>query len=39
MCMSKGARDVFVLVINFLGCDSKPKQIILGLFEGAETIK
>ncbi len=27
--MSKGAHDVFALVINFLGFDWKPKQIIL----------
>jgi hypothetical protein len=37
--MSKGAHDVFVLVIKFLGCDWKPKQITLGLFETVETIK
>ncbi len=27
--MSKGAHDVFALVINFLGFDWKPKQVIL----------
>jgi hypothetical protein len=32
----KGAHDVFALVINFLGLNWKPKQIILGLFEVVE---
>jgi hypothetical protein len=36
--MSKGAHDVFVLVIIFLGFDWKPKHVILGLFEAIETI-
>ncbi len=31
--MSKGAHDIFVLIINFLGCDWQPKQVIIGLFE------
>jgi hypothetical protein len=31
--MSKGAHDVFVLVINFLGSNWKPKHVTLGLFE------
>ncbi len=34
--MSKGAHDVFVLVINFLGSDWKPKHVIHGLFEVAK---
>jgi hypothetical protein len=36
--MSKGAHDVFILVIIFLGFDWKPKHVILGLFEVVETI-
>jgi len=35
--MSKGAHDVFVLVINFLGFDWKPKHVILGLFKATKT--
>jgi hypothetical protein len=31
--MSKGAHDIFALVINFLGFDWQPKQVIIGLFE------
>ncbi len=31
--VSKGARDVFALVINFLGSNRKPKQMTIGLFE------
>jgi hypothetical protein len=31
--MSKGAHDVFILVINFLGFSWKPKHVTLGLFE------
>jgi hypothetical protein len=34
--MSKSAHDVFALVLNFLGFNWKPKQIILGLFEVVE---
>jgi len=34
--MSKGAHDIFVLVINFLGSDWQPKQITIGLFEAIE---
>jgi hypothetical protein len=36
--MSKGAHDVFVLVINFLGSNWKPKHVTLGLFEATKTI-
>jgi len=36
--MSKGAHDVFVLVIIFLGFNWKPKHVTLGLFEAVETI-
>jgi hypothetical protein len=31
--MSKGAHDVFILVINFLESHWKPKYVSLGLFE------
>jgi len=31
--MSKGAHDVFVLVINFWGSNWNPKHVTLGLFE------
>ncbi len=34
--MSQGAHDVFVLVINFLGFDWKPKHVTFYLFEAAE---
>jgi hypothetical protein len=37
--MSKGAHDVFVLVIIFLGFDYKPKHVTFGLFEATETIR
>ncbi len=37
--MSKGAHDVFVLVIIFLRFNWKPKQVIIGLFEAVETIR
>ncbi len=36
--MSKGAHDVFDLVIIFLGSDRKPKHVILSLFEVVEII-
>ncbi len=35
--MSKGAHNVLVLVINLLELDWKPKQVIIDLFEDAET--
>jgi hypothetical protein len=31
--MSKGAHDIFVLVINLLGSDWQPKQVTINLFE------
>jgi hypothetical protein len=31
--ISKGAVDIFALVINFLGIDWQPKHVTLGLFE------
>jgi hypothetical protein len=37
--MLKGAYDVFVLVILFLGSDWKPKHVILGLFKVIETTR
>jgi hypothetical protein len=35
--MSKGAHDVFALVITFLELNWKPKQITFGLFEVVNT--
>jgi hypothetical protein len=37
--MSKGAHDVFILIIIFLGFDWKPKHVILVLFEAVETTR
>jgi hypothetical protein len=37
--MSKGAHDVFILVIIFLGSYWKPKHVTLGLFEVVETTR
>ncbi len=37
--MSKGAHDVFALVINILGFDWKLKQVIFGLFKTIEMIE
>ncbi len=36
--MSKGALNIFSLVINFLTLDLEPKHIIIGLFETRGTI-
>jgi len=36
--ISRGAHDIFVLAINFLGVDWQPKHITIGLFEASETI-
>jgi hypothetical protein len=36
--MFKGAPDIFALVINFVGFDWQPKQVITSLFEITETI-
>ncbi len=33
LLMSRGAFDVFALVINFLNCDQHPKHVTIGLFE------
>jgi hypothetical protein len=35
--MSKREFDIFALVINFLGVDWQPKDIIIGLFKANET--
>jgi len=35
--MSKGAHDVFAMVVNFLSISSKPKHITIGLFEANNT--
>jgi hypothetical protein len=36
--MSKGAYDVFALVINFLGNDWQPKYTTISLFEATKNI-
>jgi hypothetical protein len=35
--MSKGAYDIFALVIKFLGVDWQPKHIAVGLLEASNT--
>jgi hypothetical protein len=35
--MSKGAHDIFCLVINFLGFDWQPKQMTIVLFQATKT--
>jgi len=35
--MSKGAHDIFGLVINFLGSDWQPKHLTIGLFQAIKT--
>ncbi len=37
--MSKGAHAIFALVINFLGFDWQPKQMLIGFFETIETTR
>jgi len=37
--MSKGAYDIYALVIKFLGFDWQPKHIAIGLFEASDTSK
>jgi hypothetical protein len=34
--MSKGAHDIFTLIIIFLGCDWQPKQVTISLFEATK---
>jgi hypothetical protein len=36
--MSKDPHDVFILVIDFLGSNEKPKHVTLGLFEATKII-
>ncbi len=36
--MSKGAHDVFTLVISFWGFNWNPKHVTLGLFEASKSI-
>jgi hypothetical protein len=36
--MSKGALNIFSLVINFLTLDWEPKHVIIGLFKARGTI-
>lgn len=36
--MSKGAHDIFVLVINLLIADWEPKHVIIIFFEASEII-
>jgi hypothetical protein len=36
--MSKGAYDVFALVINFLGKDWQPKHVTINLLKAIEII-
>jgi hypothetical protein len=35
--MSKGAHDIFTLVVNFLKANWQPKDITIGLFKASET--
>jgi hypothetical protein len=37
--MSKGAYNVFALVINFLSSDWQPKHVTIGLFEATKTTR
>jgi hypothetical protein len=37
--MSKGAHDVFALVISFLNEKQQPQHITIALFEANETIR
>jgi hypothetical protein len=36
--MSKGAHDIFTLLIKILGSDQQPKQVTISLFEATKTI-
>jgi hypothetical protein len=38
LLMSKGAYDIFAIVINFLGKDWQPKHITIGLFETMDNL-
>jgi hypothetical protein len=37
--MSKGAHDIFTLVVNFLETNWQPKDVIIGFFKASETTK
>jgi hypothetical protein len=37
--MSKGAHNIFALVIKFLGFDWQPKHVTIGLFEAIKIIR
>jgi hypothetical protein len=37
--MSKGAHDIFALMIKFLGIDQQPKHVTFGVFEVTNTTK
>ncbi len=37
--MSKGAHDIFALIINVLGSNWQPKQVTISLFEVTSNIK
>jgi hypothetical protein len=39
MWMSKGVHDIFALVINLLGSNWQPKQVIINLFETTKTTR
>ncbi len=36
--VSKVAHDIFALIINFLGSNWQPKQVIIGLLKATKTI-
>ncbi len=33
LCMSKGAYDIFAIVVNFISSNKEPKHMTIGLFE------
>jgi hypothetical protein len=37
--MSKGAHDIFALIINVLGSNWQPKQVTISLFEATSNIR
>ncbi len=37
--MSKGAHDIFALIINVMGSNWEPKEVTIGLFETIRTIR
>jgi hypothetical protein len=36
--MSKGAHDIFVVIVNFISNDLEVKHVIIGLFEVTNTL-